>query len=428
MNRPAGKSVVLAGWYGAANLGDELILSTFVDWVREAEAVPTVISVHPAFTTAMLGVKSASYGSLAEVVAAIASADLLVLGGGGLFQEYDAFDRPSLARFPARNVSQFAQFFYLACELSVPAAVLAQGVGPLRGEDARAITADVFERASLCSVRDGESARLLQAIGVRRLVPIAADPAWCFPMPAPASDLRERFPELAGKRILAVAVRDWPFDAQWEQAFVAAFANALPAGWGCLWLDFARTPSAEPDAVSGSEIAHRIITKLPDRSVHAVWSGMRLAEAAALIAACDAMLAMRLHGVLLGHLAALPVVAIEYDDKVRVLGDELGTPAPQRMPLADIGAKLELALKRACGFASEAPFRLAPDKRDGLARSALAHRDLLWQAMSDEPRSTSTAPPAPPLLAGWLAQHPDAAGSVVAALLKRLQTRAAIQG
>jgi polysaccharide pyruvyl transferase CsaB len=414
-----GIRVALAGWYGAANLGDELILSTFAAWVREAGGVPTAISVHPAFTSALLGIESASYTSLVEVVEAIARSDLLVLGGGGLFQEYDVFDRPSLRRFPARNVSQFAQFFYLARELGVPAAALAQGVGPLRRPDARGITADVFERAVSCSVRDVESARLLRSIGVKRLVPIAPDPAWCFPMPPPAGDLRERYPQLAGKRVLAMAIRDWPFDAHWEEAFVAAFRAALPAGWGCLWLDFARTPSSDPSTVSGSEIAHRIVPRLPDIA-HAVWTGMQLNEAAALIGACDAMLAMRLHGVLLGHLAALPVVAIEYDDKVRALGDELRVPRAQRMPLHDIGARLGNALAMACGHANEAPFRLAPDKSQELARSALAHRDLLWRAMAERRKCL---PDTPVLLTEWLGHESHATRQVVEGVLHRLRSR-----
>ena len=36
MKDPAAVTVVLAGWYGAINLGDELLLSMFIEWVREA--------------------------------------------------------------------------------------------------------------------------------------------------------------------------------------------------------------------------------------------------------------------------------------------------------------------------------------------------------------------------------------------------------
>ena len=414
--------VVLAGWYGAANLGDELILSVFVDWVRQAGGVPIVISVHPHFTASTLGVQAASYTSLPEVVEAIAQADLLVLGGGGLFQEYDVFDRPSLARFPARNVSQFAQFFLLAAELGVPTAVLAQGVGPLRNADAREITAEVFTRADVCSVRDAESARLLRVIGVERLVPVAADPAWCFAFADAPVDLPTRFPELAGNRVMAIAVRDWPFDARWEDDFVAAFKNALPAGWACLWLDFARTPSADARTVEGSEIAHRLITKIADGRAHAVWQGMRVEEAASLIAACDAMIAMRLHAVLLGHLAGLPVVSVEYDDKVRILDDELRVPAAQRMTLEQIGEKLRPSLARACGEDGSA-HRTDPAVREQLARSARAHGDLLRNAIQHNVRAVAGPARDKPLLADWVAADPQSADRVIAALVRRLDAR-----
>lgn len=412
--------VTLGGWYGAANLGDELILSTFVDWVREAGGTPRVISVHPAHTRAMLDVDAADYTSLAEVVEGIAACDLFVLGGGGLFQNYDVFDRASLDRFPARNVSQFAQYFLLARELGIPAVVLAQGVGPLRKHDAREITATVFEEAELCSVRDKESAALLTSIGVRRLVPIAADPAWAFRGTSQSVSLRERFPQFAGLRVLTLVVRDWPFDAHWEDEFVGTLKAAIPKGWGCLWLDFARTPSADVERVQGSEIAHRLIARLGDERVHVVWEGMRLDEAIAIISASDAMIAMRLHAALLGHRAGIPVVTLEYDDKVRVLGDELRVPHELRFPLARIATALPAALTIACA-ADREPFRVDAHTREQCARSALAHRDLLREAMS---RARSTTEPVRPLkdlrwASRWLSATPEAAERVAAAIERR---------
>ena len=422
-----GCNVALGGWYGAANLGDELILSTFVDWVRAAGGVPGVISVHPAYTRATLDVETASFTDLAEVVERIAACDVFVLGGGGLFQSYDAFDRASLSRFPARNVSQFAQYFLLARELGVATAVLGQGVGPLHTPDARDITAQVFSQADHCSVRDVESAQLLHAVGVKRIVPIAPDPAWAFHREPHPIELAQRFPQLAGLRVLAIAVRDWPFDADWEGAFATALKASVPEGWGCLWLDFSRTPSQDALLVEGSEIAHRLIPRLGSERVHVVWDGMRVEEAFDLIAACDALVAMRLHAALLGHLAGVPVVALEYDDKVRVLGDDLRVPADQRMSLTGIPSKLGAALRAVCNPQSR-PFRLGSEARTGLARSALAHRDLLWRSMEQSMRTTSPVPAHTPLLASWLEAAPHATGAVREALARRIRARATPAG
>ena len=413
-----GCKVTLGGWYGAANLGDELILSVFVDWIRAKGGVPSVISVHPAYTRSVLGADAASFVDLAGVVDRVADCDLFVLGGGGLFQNYDAFDRASLTRFPARNVSQFAQYFFLARELGVPTAVLGQGVGPLHTNDAREITTEVFAQADACSVRDIESAKLLATLGVERLVPIAPDPAWAFTPSSPPIDLPARHPQLAGLRVLAIAVRDWPFDALWEGAFATALKDALPQGWACLWLDFSRTPSPDPLRVEGSEIAHRLVPRLGDGRVHVMWDGMRVEEAYALIAASDAMIAMRLHAALLGHFAGVPVVTLEYDDKVRVLGEDLRVPTSQRLPLARIAEGLGDALRSVCADGAR-PFRLGEASRTQLGRSALAHRELLWQAMEHAMRATRRQSSSGRLIETWVAAAPEAAERVTAAIARR---------
>ena len=116
--------VVLGGWYGAANLGDELLLGIIATWVREAGGVPVAISNHPPYTSAAHGIEAVGYGDLPAIVEAMAGADLFVLGGGGLFQDYDVFDLATLARFPAYTVSQYAQFLLLADELGLPTLAL----------------------------------------------------------------------------------------------------------------------------------------------------------------------------------------------------------------------------------------------------------------------------------------------------------------
>jgi polysaccharide pyruvyl transferase CsaB len=415
------RRVVLGGWYGAANLGDEMILSRFVDWVREAGAAPTVISVNPHFTAAVPGADAIGYSDLPAIVEALADADLFVLGGGGLFQDYDDFDEPSLHAFPARNVSQFAQFFYLARELGVATAALGQGVGPLRRTDGRAIAADVFNRAQFVSVRDAGSAALLKSIGVSRPVLVAPDPAWSFPL-ADAITPATRFSALARQRIVAIVVRDWPFDRSWESAFVAAMRSSLPAGWALLWLDFTRVPDVAAERPQHSEIAHRLIPELPGL-VHAVWDGLRIDDAARLIAGCDAMITMRLHGALLGHLAGLPVVALEYDGKVRALGDDLAVPAVQRLSLDALAERLPAAIRCVTAGDSARPFRLDAAMRRHLAEHSLAHRALLWDAMTAH-RHVPSAEHQTALLPQWLESASEAQRRrIVAAVLRRLRLR-----
>jgi hypothetical protein len=148
---------------------------------------------------------------------------------------------------------------------------------------------------------------------------------------------------------------------------------------------------------------------------------MRIDEAARLLAGSDALVAMRLHGVLLGHAHGVPLLALEYDGKVRALGDDLGLPSLQRMPLDAIAARLPDALRRLT--ADPSSFVTVPRARsDALARDALAHRDLLHAAMRGAPLPPPTRAP---LLPRWL-EALDAPGRerVLRALLARLDRAA----
>jgi polysaccharide pyruvyl transferase CsaB len=379
------RNIVIAGNYGSVNLGDELLLRVIAGWVREAGGKASAISVHPGHTERAHALRGIAYSDAAAMADAVAGADLLVLGGGGLLQDYDELDEDALERFPAFGATQFAQYALLAATLGVPFVALAQGVGPLRGDSARRIARHVFASANAASLRDGDSAALLRAVGCAVEWPVAPDPGWAWR----PNDATPRPPlhvdaALGGRKVLAVLLRDWSFDAGWEDRFVAAFGPALTSGWACLWIDLHRNPDG--GAPRGS-IVERMRARLP--GVHAVWQGDGLDEVHGLIAGCDAVLAMRMHGVLLAHLAGRPTVALEYESKVAALAEEAGMPPVQRVALASIGERLAPAIAAVTGAGA---YRLDAARAAELAERALAHRDVLWRAMSATAGATDAAP------------------------------------
>ena len=404
--------VLLGGWYGAANLGDELVFATFVRWLREAGAQPRAISVHPRLTERECGVPAVGYGDLPAIVEAMAEADRFVLGGGGLFQDYEPFDRASLARFPAYNVAQFAQFARLAAGARRAGRRARAGRGTARrwrGEGDRRGGLQPRRRGfgarrgvGRGAAGPGRGARDAGRAGSRLDVPQrSARHARALPLVARA--------QRAGGRGARLAVRS-PLGGAFRRR---ARRRAAPS-WAFLWLDFARLPDATGEGAANDEIAGRLAARIPGR-VHAIWRGMRLDEAAGLIAGCDAAVAMRLHAALLAHGAGLPVIALEYDDKVRALGDDAGAPASMRMPLADVTQRLPAALAL---VASGAAPRLAAERREELATRALAHRDLLLRALDQPASAPRVALPA--LLPGWREElAAEARARVDAALVGR---------
>ncbi|MEO8849332.1 MAG: polysaccharide pyruvyl transferase family protein [Casimicrobiaceae bacterium] len=386
------RRVVMVGNYGSLNLGDELLLSVISGWVKEAGGIVVAVSVSPDETRATHGVEAVSYGDLPAIVEAFATADLLVLGGGGLFQDYDALDAEVVGRFPAYEATQFAQYAYLAETLGVPRAALAQGVGPLRSENSRELTRDVYQRMSSISLRDAHSAAILQDIGVAARPLIAPDPGWSWlGEEPPARPLDNEYPALKGRKVLAVVVRDWPFEEHWEDKFVQVLGTALADDWVCLWIDFFRAPlpvgSPQPESV----IARRLIDRLGTAAQHIIWTGTTIQQAYAAIRQCDAALAMRMHALLMAHLAGLPAVALEYDEKVGAMNADLGMPASQRLKLGEIERALGPALEIVTGSTRSQAFRVTGSVACELSRAALKHRDLLWEAMSATKQTVSVA-------------------------------------
>ena len=81
--------VVLSGYFGFDNVGDEAILFSIIRALRKLEPSVdiTVLSNNPAETAATYGVETVNRWNIGEVRAALKSADGLISGGGSLMQD-----------------------------------------------------------------------------------------------------------------------------------------------------------------------------------------------------------------------------------------------------------------------------------------------------------------------------------------------------
>ena len=84
-----GKKIVISGYYGFANAGDEAMLTAIVKSLRKTEASVdlTVVSGNPQSTATKHLVNSVHRFSPLEIYSAVANCDLLLSGGGSLLQD-----------------------------------------------------------------------------------------------------------------------------------------------------------------------------------------------------------------------------------------------------------------------------------------------------------------------------------------------------
>ena len=81
--------IVISGYYGFANAGDEAMLTAIIKSLRSTEKSVelTVISGNPEMTSAQHQVNSIHRFNFFEIIKSLHGCDLLISGGGSLLQD-----------------------------------------------------------------------------------------------------------------------------------------------------------------------------------------------------------------------------------------------------------------------------------------------------------------------------------------------------
>ena len=163
-------NVLLSGYYGFGNIGDEAILTSTINALRKArpDLNLIVLSQHPDETSHTYNVESYHRMSITEVTTAMKKSDLVIFGGGSLLQDATSF----------RSLLYYLSIINLAHIYKKPVIVYANGIGPIRSRLGRVLTKRALETVEAITVRDAESRDELIEMGVTKDIEVTADPAF----------------------------------------------------------------------------------------------------------------------------------------------------------------------------------------------------------------------------------------------------------
>jgi len=328
--------LLVSGYYGFANAGDEAILAGLVEGLRQLapQVEPVILSGDPAATEGEHGVRAVPRG-LCSLRPLLRHADLFISGGGGLLQDATSW----------RSPLYYLATLRLARRAGVPVACIGHSVGPLRRRWIRALVRREISRASMVAVRDHASAETLRALGVRRAAEVTADLAFALNPPSP--DETARAWEKAGlggdsRPAVAVCLRRPP--GRPGDTLAAALAQAIAPACRELNLRVVLVPMQHPDdttfaertAHGMSDPAEIVRTRLTARDLLALTGGFHL------------VIAMRLHALIFAAISGVAPVAISYDPKIEGMMAEFGLPVTTSAAALDGGA-LARAIRSAFG-------------------------------------------------------------------------------
>lgn len=306
--------VLVSGYYGFGNLGDEAILEVLLSQLNPESIV--VLSNNPQKTASIFGVESQDRWNLLKVFALFQRAKLFVSGGGGLFQ-----DTSSL-----RSVVYYSLLHFMARIAGVKVLVYAQGLGPLRSPVAKYLTSLSMRFSDLVTVRDPRSLSLLRDWGITGH--LTADPVWSLApgdLPGEIESELESFKNYGdgGTILIGLSLRE---HSSMDENSLNRFKKILSA-------------SLPPNAVLVPLVLQKDQDTRPLDSVIDEWTGKgravlrfdsdsleRPSQWLALIGRLDYVVGMRLHSLIMALGAGVPVFGLSYDPKVEKVMKEFGQP------------------------------------------------------------------------------------------------------
>ena len=307
-------NVVMSGYYGFSNAGDDAILQSVHQSILEAsdDVDVTVLSNDPEATQRIYGLKALHRFRLWSVFSALRKCDALLSGGGSLLQD----------RTSTRSVLYYLAVIRIAELMGKPVMLYANGIGPVEKPGNRKKVSKAVERAALVTLRDSASAQELRDMGVKREdLYVTADPVFRL-NPAPEERCRELLKRSGLQQdapFVAVSVRDWPDTEQFNRE-LAVVCDHLHRKYGLEVLFVLMQPHKDRQATGQVRQAMQENSYILEESCSPD-------ELMGVLGQAKLCLAMRLHTLIFAARVAVPVLGLVYDPKVESYLQELDMPS-----------------------------------------------------------------------------------------------------
>lgn len=337
--------LLVAGYAGCGNLGDDAILSGLIAHLQteHPEVRLTALTGSPARDTRRFGIPCRDRRWLPSVFFSMLRADVFLLGGGSLLQ--DGTSRRSLA--------YYLTLLKLARLAHCRTGTLAVGLGPLRTPFSLRAVLKALDKCDILTLRDAESLRFLVLHGTERSRPVLVpDPAVYLP-PAPPLRRDAILAHLGvppGSRLLCVAVRPASPDCADALRILACAVRRAVTAFGLTAvfpvLDRARDTAAAETVIRLSDCGGRIF--FPDEA----------SDLPALFRGAGLLVSMRLHALLFADAVGTPAIAVSpdaHEGKLAAFARASGIPHFSAPGLSVV--TLAWAMEKALGAPPRPPHR-----------------------------------------------------------------------
>ncbi|WP_339149675.1 MULTISPECIES: polysaccharide pyruvyl transferase family protein [unclassified Sutcliffiella] len=311
--------VFIHGFYGAGNAGDDAILHSIIDRLKQINPnIDIAVSIRSKNIQAYFGEESIDYvlgTDIAGVSRIIKESSLVIVGGGGLFQDYNSFEPENLFLRQKGAINYYSYPIIVAKMLNIKVMLYAVGIGPLTSSQSQTAMKWIADNVDEITVRDQQSYNLLQKLGVTHQV-LSADPV--IKLESVQVKLPKNLAKSPGLKV-GLNLRNWSYASEKLKKLehqLIPLLNNLATVYPIHYyiFPFNNLPS---EVEKAKQLAMQLTGK-----VDIIPYTVSPKEYKYYFKQMDLLVAMRLHASIFAIYEGVPSIGISYDDKVSLFYEE----------------------------------------------------------------------------------------------------------
>jgi len=366
--------IMISGYYGFNNTGDEAILKSMVRAFKEkiAQVKITVLSHSPLQTSQTYQVKSINRLHLINIICCLRDTNLFISGGGGLLQDSTG---------KGWSILYYLGLILVAKIVKIPVMIYAQGIGPVNNQVNKKLMKWILNKVELITVRDNSSKELLKNLGVvKPSIYINSDPVFLLKRRS-INYIIDSYPYIqelinsANRPLIGVSVREYRSNGPDLKKIFAQAADYLIENYKAkiIFIPF----KFDEDVHISEEILSLMKNKAEVLKIK-----LEPEELLSVLSQLSLVVGVRFHSIVFSSMANIPFIAFNYDPKVRYFVEDLGLSEllleiDENASLKNFQEKIEYVIEN-----NDKIKNILLEKVNNLEVKALANNELVFKFLN----------------------------------------------
>ncbi len=293
--------IVISGYYGFNNIGDEAILYVIINTLKEKmpNVKIIVLSNNPELTSKTYNVTCVDRWNLKLVAKTIKTCDILISGGGSLLQDVTS----------NKTIPYYLLVVKIAQIFKKKTLFFSQGIGPVNNKHNYKLIKAVCNKVDALFVRDIKSKELLLKAGVKRSIQVSLDPVFGIKL-NPNTKI-----EVVENKKVGIYIREWTNTDEIAKSIADSCHHLIKLGYDIYFVSM--------QYIHDIEIAKLVENIVKHPNVHVLDKPLSIEEVLAYTNSFDFIIGMRLHSLIMAYALGIPMIAISYDPKVENIMKEM---------------------------------------------------------------------------------------------------------